>query len=122
MNYFNVVLLNQKINSFNLLINVKKLKIIIKIQFFKTFRSLKIYFDFIDYLRKYVFFYVDLFKILQIKKIELLKLFFVFDNVKKIFFNKIKIENSTQLKKKFFYILQFLLLTSIYFIYYNSTC
>ena len=120
LSYFNVALLNQKVNFFDLSINVKKLKVIIKIQFFKIFRSLKIYFDFIDYFREYVFFYVDVFKILQIKKIELLKLFSVFDNVKKAFFSKTKIENSTQLKKEFFCILQSLLSASIYFIHYNS--
>ena len=72
LNYFNMTLLNQKMNFFDLFINVKKLKIIIKIQFFKILRSLETYFDFIDYLREYVSFYVDVFKILQIKKTKLL--------------------------------------------------
>ena len=81
LSYSSVALLKQKINFFNFFINVEKLKAITKIQFLKTLRLLKTYFDFIDYFRKYVFFYVDILKFLQIKKTKLLKSFLVVNNV-----------------------------------------
>ena len=55
LNYFCVTLLDQKVNFLDLLINIEKLKTIVKIQFLKFFRFLKIYFDFIEYFREYVF-------------------------------------------------------------------
>ena len=66
-----------------------------------------------------MFFYVNVFKTLQIKKIELLKIFLLFDNVRKTFFNRIKINNFTFLKIELFRILQFLFFQSSYLIYYN---
>ena len=120
LNYSFVILLNQKMNSFDLFINVEKLKAIIKIQFFKTFRLLKIYLNLIDYLREYVFYYADVFKVLQIKKIELLKFFSVVDNARKTFASRTKIDNFTALKIEFFRILQSLLSQSSYLIHHDS--
>ena len=54
--YFLIALFKQKINFFNLSTSINKFKIIVKIQFSKIFRFLKIYFDFIEYFREYVFF------------------------------------------------------------------
>ena len=85
LNYFFVTLFEQKVDSLNLFINVEKFKIIVKIQFSKTFRFLEIYFDFIEYFREYVFFYADVFKSLQIKKIELFKSIFIVDNARKFY-------------------------------------
>ena len=119
LNYSFVVLLKQKINSFDFFINIEKLKTITKIQFFKTLRLLKTYLNFINYFRKYVFFYVNILKFLQIKKTKLLKLFLVADNARKFFANRIKIKNVTSLKKKVFRIFQLLLFVSTYFIHYN---
>ena len=121
LNYFFVVLLKQKINSFDLFINIEKLKTIAKIQFFKMFRLLKTYFNFIDYFRKYVFFYVNISKFLQIKKTKLLKFFLVVNNIRKIFTSRIKIKNATLLKKKAFCIFQSLFFASTYFIHHNLT-
>ena len=53
--YFSIALLEQKMNFFDLSTNIDKLKIIVKIQFSKILRFLKIYFDFIEYFREYVF-------------------------------------------------------------------
>ena len=92
-------------NLFDFLINVEKLRIIIKIQFLKIFRLLKIYLSFIDYFRNYVFFYIEIFKVLQIKKTKLLKIFLIFDNVRKVYVNCIKINNFTLLKFEFFCVL-----------------
>ena len=120
LNYSFVALLKQKINSFNFFINVEKLKAITKIQFLKMFRLLKTYLNFIDYFRKYVSFYTNISKFLQVKKTKLLKNFLVADNVQKFFANQIKIKNVTSLKKKAFRIFQLLFFASIYFIHYNS--
>ena len=62
LKYLFVALLSQKMNFFDLSINVEKFKIIVKIRFFKILRFLKHYFDFIDYFKKYVSFYADVFK------------------------------------------------------------
>ena len=48
LNYFNVSLLKQKINSFELIIVENKLKTIAKLQFFRTLRQLKLYLNMID--------------------------------------------------------------------------
>ena len=61
--YFSIVLFEQKMNFFDLSTNINKLKIIVKTQFSKFFQFLKIYFEFIEYFREYVFFYVDIFKL-----------------------------------------------------------
>ena len=66
--YFSIALFEQKMNFFDLSTSIDKFKIIVKIQFLKNFRFLKIYFDFIEYFREYMFFYVDVFKSFQIKK------------------------------------------------------
>ena len=108
-------------NFFDFSISVEKLKIIIKIQFLKIFRLLKIYLNFIDYFWNYVLFYVEIFKTLQVKKIELLKFFLIFNNARKVYFNRIKINNFTLLKFKFFCVLQLLFFDLLYFIHYNST-
>ena len=119
LKYFFVALLNQKVNFFDLFINVEKLKIIVKIRFLKILRFLKHYFDFIDYFKEYVSFYADVFKAFQIKKTKLLKFFSIFDNARKIFFSRIKINNSTSLKLKFFRTLQSLFFESSYLIHHD---
>ena len=88
-------------NFFDLSTSIDKLKIIVKIQFSKNFRFLKIYFEFIEYFREYVFFYVDVFKSFQIKKIEFFKSIFIVDNVRKFYTNRIRLKNSTSLKNFF---------------------
>ena len=85
------------------------------------FRLLKTYLDFINYFRKYVFFYINISKFLQIKKTKLLKLFSIANNVQKFFASRIRIKNVTLLKKKVFRIFQSLFFVLTYFIHYNST-
>ena len=98
--YFSIALLEQKMNFFDLSTNIDKFKVIAKIQFLKTFRFLKIYFEFIEYFREYVFFYVDVFKSFQVKKIEFLKSIFIVNNARKFYANQTRLNNSTLLKKK----------------------
>ena len=48
IDYFSISLLNQKINSLNLIIAIEKFKIIVKLRFFINLRQLKSYLNFID--------------------------------------------------------------------------
>ena len=105
LNYSFVQLFDQKIDSFELSINEKKLKTIIKFSFFKILRQFEIYLNLTNWLRDYVSFYVDVFKILQKRKIELLKSFLKVDNVKKTYSSRTRFDNSSFLKIKFFRIL-----------------
>ena len=63
--YSLIFFLNQKIDSFELIISKKKLKIIFKLFFSKTLQILKIYLNLTNWLRNYVFIYVDVAKFLQ---------------------------------------------------------
>ena len=117
--YFSVALLEQKVNFFDLLTSIDKLKTIARIQFSKIFRFLKIYLDFIEYFREYVFFYADVFKSLQIKKIELFKSTLIVDNARKFYASRIRLKNSTSLKKEVFKIFQFLFFELSYFIHHD---
>ena len=120
LNYFFVQLLRQKVNSFDLFINEKKLKIIVKLFFSRIFRQLKIYLSLTKWLREYVSHYVDVIKFLQLKKTKLLKFFFKIDNVKKIYSSRIRLNNSILLKIKSFRNFQTLLSKSFYLIYHDS--
>ena len=73
----------------------------------------------IDWLREYIFFYVDIFKSLQKRKTKLLKFFFKIDNVRKTFSTRTRLNNSISLKLKFFRLLQSLLFKSFYLIHHD---
>ena len=112
--------MKQKTNFFDLFINEKKLKIIVKFFFSRIFRQLKIYLNLTKWLREYVSHYVEIFKFLQLKKTKLLKFFFKIDNIKKIHSNRTCLNNSILLKIKFFCNFQTLLSKSSYLIYHDS--
>ena len=63
--YSSIFFLNQKIDSIELITSKKKLKIIFKLFFSKTLQILKIYLNLTNWLRDYVFMYVDVTKLLQ---------------------------------------------------------
>lgn len=71
--YFNISLLEQKIDSFELSMSSDKLKVIIDLTFSKTLKELKTYLKITNYLYNYVFCYVQKAKPLQAKKTKLLK-------------------------------------------------
>ena len=85
LNYFFVFLLNQKIDSSNLVISKKKLRAIFKFRFFRIFRQLETYLSLIDWLRNYIFYYVEIFKSFQNRKIDLLKDESTTNNARKIY-------------------------------------
>ena len=120
IDYSSVQLLSQKVNSLDLFISEKKLRVIAKLQFSRTLRQLKTYLDLIDWMREYVSFYVDVFKFLQKRKTILLKSTFKKESVKKTFVNRIKIDNSTSKERTSYEILQFLLSKFSYLIHHDS--
>ena len=71
--YFIIVLLNQRVNNFDLFIVENKLKIIFDLKFFHIFKHLKIYLDKIEYLRQYVIYYAQKTIALQRRKTRLLR-------------------------------------------------
>jgi len=49
LNYFSIILLEQKVNVFNLVITRERIVVIKTIKFFKDLKTLKIYFDLVNY-------------------------------------------------------------------------
>ena len=73
LKYSFIVLLRQVVNVFEMIIFEKKLTVIVKLFFSKTFKNLKTYLKIINWMRNYVFFYVQISDFLQQRKILLLK-------------------------------------------------
>lgn len=70
--YFNISLLSQKINNFELATTTNKLKIITKLEFSKNLKALKKYFEVIKYFKNYILYYAQKSKALN-KKTKLLR-------------------------------------------------
>ena len=121
IDYSFVQLLDQKMNFFDLFINEKKLKTISKLQFSRIFRQLKTYLNLIDWLKKYVSYYVDVSKVLQKRKTILLKFFLRENNARKTFASRTRVDNLTLKEIVSFQILQFFLSKFIYLIHHNVT-
>ena len=120
LNYSSVSLLNQKMNFLRLTIVENKLKIIFKLRFSRIFRQLKFYMNFINWLRDYVYFYVDIFASLQQRKIELQRHELSVDNARRVFVNKTRIDRFIEKKLIFFKTIQKVLFKSFYLIHTNS--
>ena len=118
VDYFNVQLHDQKINFFELVIVENKLKAIIKFKFSTSFYQLETYFDFIEWLREYIFHYVDIFKSLQDRKIELLRFDSIVDEARRTYVAKTRVRNSTK-KKTAFVILQSLFFKFSFLIHFD---
>ena len=121
IDYLTVHLLRQKMNFLKLTTTEKKLKAIFRLSYSKTLQSLETYLKLTEWLRDYVFMYVDVAKSLQKLKIELLRNASVTDNVRKIFSRIIKIKNFISRKLASFQIFQILLSKSFYLIHVDST-
>ena len=117
IDYSIVQLLNQKIDSFDLTTVEDKLRAIILLKFFKNFRQLKSYLGLTEFLRKYISHYVGIFKLLQIRKIELFRNDLKVDNERKIYFSKTRLQHFIEKEIIAFEILQNLLSQSFYLIH-----
>ena len=92
--YFTIALLNQKIDVFDLIIAIDKLKIIIKLNFSYTLKNLKIYLNFTKRLREIVTFYVQKTNALQRRQKKILRQFsFNKKTIRKIYSKKTIIDN-----------------------------
>ena len=119
LNYSFVSLLNQKIDSLNLITSEEKLRAISKLRFSRTFHQLKTYFDLIDWLRDYISYYAEVFKSLQEKKIELLRDESTIENARKTYSSKTRVQYFTTSKRISFDALQTILTKSFYLIHSN---
>ena len=117
LDYSSISLLDQKVDSFDLIIFEKKLKTISKLRFSRTLRQLEIYLSLIDWMRNYVFYYVDIFKSFQDRKIEFLRHDLTIDSARRFYSIKIRLKDSTELKIIFFEILQIMLSKFFYLIH-----
>ena len=119
LNYSSVSFLDQKIDWLNLITFEEKFKTIIKFRFSRTLRQFETYFDLIDWLRDYVVHYVDIFKLLQNRKIELLRDEFIAKNVIRFYFLKTCVQHFTTKELISFDILQIILTKFFYFVHSN---
>ena len=90
--YFIVALLKQKINNLKLTTIKKKLKIISKLKFFIIFKLFEIYFELIEWMKNYVFYYAQLFNSLQMRKILMLKFSLTKNATRKRYIEKINLK------------------------------
>ena len=93
-------------NEFDIIILEKQIAIIQELKFFKTFKNLEIYLSLIDWLHQYIFYYAQLIKFLQQRKIILLQNDFIKEKSRKRCSKKIQITNSSILKYEVFKIIQ----------------
>ena len=119
LNYSSISLFDQKIDSLNLITFEKKLKTIVKFRFSRIFRQFETYLDLIDWLRDYIAHYVDIFKSLQNKKIELLRDEFIAESAKRFYFSKTRVQHFTAEELISFDALQIVLTKFFYFVHSN---
>ena len=106
-------------NFFELTIVENKLKTIFKLRFSRIFRQLKFYMSFINWLRDYVYFYVDISTSLQQRKIEFQRHEFNVDNARRVFVIKTRIDRFIERKLTLFKAIQKVLFKSFYLIHTN---
>ena len=104
--YLNIFLLNQKIDSFDLITAKKKLKIITELFFSIFLKTFKKYIEMIEWFRNYVSYYAQKSEALQRKKTKLLKNDSIKKSIKKNFSQKILLKNFSTEKFQFYKQLQ----------------
>ena len=93
--YLTVILLRQWVNSLKLFTVKEKLEAIAQLKFLNTLKKLKTYLKIIDYLRNYILWYAVIAQSLQNRKTLLLKSSLLTDNVRKIYFKRTFIKDSS---------------------------
>jgi hypothetical protein len=104
--YSSIMLLKQIINALDLTIAEKKLVAIVNLTFLLTLKKLKIYLNFIDYLRVYVSWYAQIFLSLQERKILLFKNDLVKSKSRRTFAKRISLNQLIEAKQRFYEHLQ----------------
>jgi hypothetical protein len=102
LEYFSIQLFDQKMNSLDLTIDEEKLKAIVKLKFSRILKQLEHYLELIEWMREYVFNYVEVSQSLQNRKTLLLKSSSVVEFVRRKFSLNIRLLNLTFAKKQTF--------------------
>ena len=103
LNYSSIQLLKQKIDAFDLTTVSEKIKTIIKFEFFKILKNLKIYFDFIEWLKHYISYYAQKSNSLQLRKTDLLRLtLFNKDVFRKFYSVRVILTNVIDVERNFY--------------------
>ena len=89
-------------NEFSMIISEKQIIIIWKLKFLKTFKNLEIYLNLTDWLHQYIFYYAQLIKFLQNKKMILLHKNSTAEKSQKKYFKKTWINESFVLEYETF--------------------
>ena len=125
LDYFSVKLLDQKVNTLNLITAVKKLEVITQLKFSKSLSTLKKYLDLIRYLQQYILRYAVISKSLQEQKMLLNKIMrkwsskSVKNTVRKKAVQRVKVEMLTSQKLQIFNQLQAMFFKSIILAHFN---
>ncbi len=115
-----VVLLEQHVDDFELLAVKNKIVFILSWKFSVTLKALKIYLEFIEWLRDYVAWYAQKTESLQHKKTLLLKnSSFQKDHVRKAYVSKTILKNSSKKKLKTFEMIQKIFKNSRFFTHFD---
>jgi hypothetical protein len=101
LNFSSVALLDQHVDEFELHVVKNKITVILNWKFFSTLKVLKIYLEFIEWLRDYVVWYAQRAKSLQQRKIMLLKESSQKKSARKIFSCKIMFQLTNRELKSF---------------------
>ena len=118
--YSFIVLFDQIMNVFEMIIFEEKLAIIIKLTFSKIFKKLKIYVKLTNWMRNYISYYAQISKSLQNWKILLLKNEFIKNNFRKRFSIVKMLKQFIIEKYKSYLHLQKTFNRSSFLIYFNS--
>jgi hypothetical protein len=102
LRYFSIQLLDQKMNSLDLTIDEEKLKAIVKLKFSRTLKQLEHYLELIEWMRKYLFNYVEVSQSLQNRKSLLLKSSSIVESIRRKFSINTRLMNLTFAKKQTF--------------------
>ena len=121
LNYFTISLLSQRVNNLNLIIVTNKLKIIFNLIFSQILKQLKTYLNKIEYLKQYVFYYVQKTLSLQQRKIRLFKKKFIKNKFKQQYNRRTSIDVFFDFEIDFFNQLQIAFNRSTFLIHFDKT-
>lgn len=120
LKYSSIILLDQIIDVFEMIIVEKKLAVISKLTFSEILKKLKTYLDLIGWFRNYVPYYAQMIKSFQRRKTLLLKNNSKKENQKKFFFRQTFLIEATDEKRFAYEHLQKMFNHSSFLIHFNS--
>ena len=121
LDYSTIQLLKLKVDAFELSTSKEKLKVIASLKFFKLLQDLKIYLEFTEWFRNYIFFFAQKSKSLQIKKTTLLRFSFTKEHSRKTFFRQKNIDDIIESKQNSYDQIQKVFARIFFLIYFDHT-